>query len=336
MMEKELAQEGLISKRDFSAKKFFLQWEWILVLILIAVNVMNYILSPDTYFSGISTQMSDMLGKSFIVFPMVFIILLGDIDISVASTAALSAVIMGVFYNLGLPMPLALLLCVGIGTLCGYVNGLLLTRFKELSAVIVTLATMTLYRGIAYIILQDQAAGGFPTWFQFFSYGDIFGIPFILICFAGCAVLFSLLLHKTIFGRRLYAMGNNITASRFSGVKADQMKVIVFTLAGLMSGVYAIFLTSTMMSTRPNVANGVELDVIAMAVLGGVSTAGGKGSMIGPIIAVFVIGLLKYGLGMINASAQLIIIIVGLLLIVAVSIPSIQEMYRVSKSKRLN
>ncbi len=334
-MEKEMA-ERLIGKREFVAKKFFLQWEWILAYILIIVTVINTLMSPDTYFSGMMTQMSDILGKSFIVFPMVFVILLGDIDISVASTTALSAVLMGVSYQAGMPMPLALLLCLGVGTMCGFFNGWLQIRFKELSAVIVTLSTMTLYRGIAYIILEDQAAGGFPTWFQYFSYGKILGIPFILICFAGCAVLYSLILHKTIFGRRLYAMGNNITASRFSGVKADRIKLTVFTLAGLMSGVYAIFLTSTMMSTRPNVANGAELDVIAMAVLGGVSTAGGKGSMIGPIIAVFVIGFLKYGLGMVNASSQLIIIIVGLLLIIAVSIPQIQEWYRAGRSRQAN
>lgn len=331
-MQKELTDEKITG---INSKKF-LQWEWLLLYILVGINIMNFFLSPN-YFSGMMGQMSDILGKSFIVFPMVFIIMLGDIDISVASTAALSAVIMGMAAQAGMPMPLALVLCLAIGTLCGYVNGLLLVKFKELSAVIVTLGTMSLYRGIALMLLQNQSAGGFPDWFQFFSWGDIGGIPFIVICFGACAVFYSFLLHKTKFGRRLYAMGNNITASRFSGVKTDNIKAIVFTLAGLMSGVYGIFLASLGMTVRPDIATGDELNVIAIVVLGGVSTAGGKGTMIGPIIAVFIIGLLRYGLNMVNASTQLIIVIVGLLLIVAVSIPRFQEMYHTYKNmKSLN
>jgi rhamnose transport system permease protein len=286
--------------------------------------------------SGIMRALMDFLDKAFIVFPMVFIIMLGDIDISVASTVALSAVVMAVLFNAGVPMALAMVICLGVGTLCGFFNGWLLIKFKELSAVIITLATMTLYRGIAYMILEDQAASGFPNWFSYLSWGKPAGIPFILICFIVFAVLFGLLLHKTNFGRRLYAMGNNVTASRFSGVKVDRIKVIVFTLAGLMSGVCALFLTSKMMSTRPNVALGYELDVIAIVVLGGVSTAGGKGRMIGAVIAVFIFGLLRYGLGLINATSQVIMIIIGLLLIIAVSIPSIQEMIGTRKAKRIN
>ena len=150
------------------------------------------------------------------------------------------------------------------------------------------------------------------------------GIPFILIVFIVFAVVFALLLHKTTFGRRVYAMGNNITASRFSGIQVDKIKVIVFALTGLMAAVTAIFLTSRMGSTRPNVATGYELDVIAMVVLGGISTAGGKGRMIGAIIAVFLVGMLSYGLGLVNVPAQVLLIIVGLLLIFAVIIPKLK------------
>ena len=332
-MEKELIGR----KKGFSWRKFFFQWEWMLFIIFILVNVLNTSLSENYLnFSGIMRASMNFLDQAFIVFSMAFVIMLGDIDISVASIVALSSVVMAVLYNAGVPMVIAMVICLALATLCGFINGWLLIKFKEISAVIVTLATMIFYRGIAYMILEDQASGGFPKWFSYLAWGKIGSIPFILIVFAVCAVIFTLLLHKTKFGRRLYAMGNNSVASRFSGVQVDRIKVTVFTLNGLMSGVCALFLASKMMSTRPNVASGYELDVIAMVVLGGVSTAGGKGRMIGVVIAVFTIGLLRYGLGLINASSQVIMIIIGLLLIAAVSIPSVQEMVGTARAKKIN
>ncbi|ANY65396.1 branched-chain amino acid ABC transporter permease [Paenibacillus sp. BIHB 4019] len=321
--------------RAFSWKRFFMQWEWMLVLIFIAVNIMNINLS-EYYWSFDSLRDATMtfLDKAFIVLPMVLIIILGDIDISVASIVALSSVIMADLYNSGVPMPLAMLICLGVGVVCGFINGLLIVKFKELSSVIVTLATMIIYRGIAYILLEDQAAGKFPEWFSFLGWGYVGPIPFILIVFAICAAAFIVLLHRTTFGRRIYAMGNNLTASRFSGIRVDRMKIIVFTLAGLMAAVTALFLTSRMGSTRPNVATGYELDVIAMVVLGGISTAGGKGRMIGAILAVFLIGFLRYGLGLVNVPAQMLLIILGLLLIVAVMLPKLKLSSPAKKQSR--
>lgn len=320
-----MEQRNIIAKKRFTLKSFFFQWEWMLVILILIINVVNASLSPYYLNPGkLLDATMTFLDKSFIVLPMVLIIILGDIDISVSSTVALSAVIMAVAYNAGLPMGAAMLLCLVIGTLCGLINGLLIVKFKELSAVIVTLSTMIIYRGIAYIILKDQAAGKFPEWYTFLGWGYVGPIPFILIAFALCAVIFGLVLHKTTFGRYVYAMGNNITASRFSGVQVDKIKVIIFTLAGLMSAVTALFLTSKMGSTRPNVADGYELDVIAMVVLGGISTAGGKGRMVGAVLAIFLIGLLRYGLGLVNVPAQLLLIIIGLLLIFAVMLPKLR------------
>ncbi|MDK2879591.1 MAG: rhamnose transport system permease protein [Thermoanaerobacteraceae bacterium] len=320
-----MEHKSIITKKEINLRNFFFQWEWMLVLIFIVINVINSNLSP--YYLD-AAQLLDatmaFLDKAFIVLPMTFVIILGDIDISVASTVALSAVIMAVTYNHGVSMVLAMIICLLVGTVCGFINGYLIVKFKELSAVIVTLSTMIIYRGIAYIILKDQAAGKFPTWYQFLGWGKIGGIPLILIVFSIFAILFGLLLHKTTFGRRVYAMGNNITACRFSGVEVDKIKVIIYTLTGFMSAVTALFLTSRMGSTRPNVAIGYELDVIATVVLGGVSSAGGKGRIIGPIISVFLIGFLRYGLGLINVPSQELLIIIGLLLIFAVMIPNLK------------
>jgi len=331
-----MEKRNIAAQKEFKLKNFFFQWEWMLVLILIIINIINASLSPYYLnFKSLIDATTTFLDKAFIVLPMAFVIILGDIDISVASTVALSSVVMAVSYNnLGVPMELAMIICLLVGTICGLINGLLITKFKELSAVIVTLSTMIIYRGIAYIILEDQASGKFPQWFSFLGWGYVGSIPFILIVFVVFAVIFGLLLHKTTFGRRVYAMGNNITASRFSGVQVDKIKTIIFTLNGFMSGVTALFLTSRMGSTRPNVATGYELDVIAMVVLGGVSTAGGKGRIIGTILSIFVIGLLRYGLGLKNVPAQMLLIIIGLLLVFAVMIPNIKINMR--KSHKLH
>lgn len=307
-----------VLKYRFNAKKFFLQWEWLLVAILIGIMIMDASLSP--YFSGVNILNATMnfMDKAFMVLAMVFILLIGQIDISVGSTAALCSVLMAVSFNAGLPMPAAMILCLAIGLGCGFLNGILLAKFRELPAMIVTLSTMTIYRGIAYIILEDQASGGFPSWFTYLSWGYIGVVPFSLIMFAILCVVFGLIMHKTAFGRQLYAIGQNEVTSRYSGIPVGRNIMIVFTLMGLMSAVCALFLTSRMASTRPNVANGYELDVIAMCVLGGVSTDGGRGNMIGPILAVFIIGFLRYGLGLVNISAQVMLIIIGLLLIASV------------------
>ena len=312
---------NLDTQKVFSLKAFFLQWEWILVGLLVVVIIINSFISP--YFLSFKTFLNTpmtFLDKSFIVFPMILVIILGQIDISVASTTALSAVIMAVSYNAGVPMVLSMLICLLVGTLCGAINGFLLIKFKELSAVIVTLSTMIIYRGAAYIILGDQAAGGFPEWFSFFGWNTVLGIPFITIIFVISAVLFGILLHKTVLGRTIYGMGFNRTACNYSGIKVDKVIFIVFTLAGLMSAVTAIFLTSRMGSTRPNVAVGYELEIITMVALGGVSTSGGIGRIGGPILAVFIIGFLSYGMGLANIQAPVVLVAIGLLLILSVLI----------------
>jgi rhamnose transport system permease protein len=249
---------------------------------------------------------------------MMMVIALGRIDISVASNVALSAVLMAVLYNAGLPMPAALVAVLIIGTALGGITGFLQIKFPELPAMIVTLSTMTIYRGVAYALLKDRASGGFPEWFLFFAWGYVGPFPFILLAFFAAAIVFGIVIHKTGFGRTIFGMGNNFLACKYSGVKTDKVLMIVSLLTGLMCGVCAIFLASRMGSTRPNIASGYELDVIAMVVLGGVSTSGGTGRIIGPVLAVFIIGFLSYGLGLMNVPAQFIMIILGLLLILSV------------------
>jgi rhamnose transport system permease protein len=331
----------IVAETTFSWKTYFLKWEWFLVLILIGVNIMNSMIS--SYYlsgSGLLNATSSFLEKAFIVLPMIFVLVIGDIDISVGSTVALSAVVMGESYNrLGIPMGAAMIICLLVGALCGFINGFILTKYRELAPMIVTLGTQILYRGIATMILRDQASTGLTnvTWFSNLYWGSIGGVPYMLIIFIVCAIIFGFVLHKTTLGRRLYAIGSNETAAEYAGVRVNRIRLLVYTLTGLFAAVTAIFLASRMGSVRPNIAEGYELDAISMVVLGGVSSAGGKGGFIGVVIAIFIVGLLRYGLGLINVPSQVMLVIIGALLILAVLIPNLNlgRYFKRRKSKKL-
>jgi rhamnose transport system permease protein len=320
-----MSERTLSITRPWRWKRFLFQWEWLLCVIFIFIHIINSFLSP--YYLNADTFLSapmNFLDKAFIVLPMMLVIILGNIDISVGSIVAFTSVMLAVIFNAGVPLPLALAAALIIGTLCGGINGILQVKFKELPAMIITLSTMIIYRGIAYIILEDRASGGFPSWFSFFAWGYVGPFPFILIAFVIAAVVFGILLHKTGFGRRVYGMGSNLLACKYSGIKTDRILITIGLLTGLMSAITAVFLTSRMGSTRPNVAQGYELDVIAMVVLGGVSTSGGTGRIAGPLLAIFIIGFLNYGLGLVNMSAQVILIVLGLLLVLSVLIMNLR------------
>ncbi len=313
--------------KEKSVKSFFLRWEFLLIVLFLIVNIMNASISSkylnaDNLFTAIST----FLVKGFIAFPMAYILMMGDIDLSVGSTVALSATILGVSYNSGLPMGVAILLALGCGILCGLLNGIILTSFPELAPMIVTLGTMTLYRGIAEMILGSQSTGGFHNcqWFYNLYYARIGSVPYVFILFILLAVVFGFVLHKTTFGRYLYAIGSNRVACEYSGIPVQRIRLICFVLIGFICGVSAIFYSSWMGTVRSDIATGYELEAISMVVLGGISTAGGKGNFPGTVIAIFTIGLLKYGLGLINVNSQTILMIIGAILIIVVMLPNLE------------
>jgi rhamnose transport system permease protein len=153
------------------------------------------------------------------------------------------------------------------------------------------------------------------------------------LIFAVLAVIFGLVMHKTVFGRQMFAIGANKKAAAYAGIKVEKVRMIVFTLTGLMCGFAGVLYASKLGSIKSDVGAGFELEAISMCVLGGISTAGGKGTMVGAIISIFIIGLLRYGLGLINLSGQTIRIIIGALLIAVVLYPTIQEAIRNRKAK---
>ena len=319
----------ILDSQKTSLKSLLLRWEGLLVLIFLAVNVMNICISP--YYlnaRNLFTNINNFMDKALIALPMAFVLLLGDIDLSVGGNVCLSATMLGIVYNATGNMWLGILACLVTGTICGALNGLVLTKFTELAPMIVTLATNIIYRGLSERILGDGSTGGMTSvsWFTDIFYGRLFKlIPYPIIIFVVLAVIFGLVMHKTVFGRQMFAVGANKKAAAYAGIKVEKVRMIVFTLTGLMCGFAAIFYCAKLGSVKSDVADGFDLEAISMCVLGGISTAGGKGTMVGAVIAIFIIGLLRYGLGLINLSGQTIRIIIGALLIAVVLYPTIQE-----------
>ena len=205
--------------------------------------------------------------------------------------------------------------------MCGLLNGILVTRFN-LSSIVITIGTMSLYRGITYILLGDQALNAYPESFTWFGQGYVWGaLSFEFALFIVLAIVFTFLLHKTNFGRRTYAIGNNPVGAWYSGINVKRHNLILFALVGLMAGLAAVLLTSRLGSTRPTIAMGWELAVVTMAVLGGVNILVGSGSMTGVIIAAFLMGLVTFGLSLLNVPGIVMSIIIGAMLIVVISLP---------------
>ncbi len=198
-----------------------------------------------------------------------------------------------------------------------------------LPSIVVTIGTMSLFRGISYIVLGDKAYGGYPAGFEYFGQGYVFWvISFEFALFAALAVIYAILLHKTNFGRAIYAIGNNPTGALFSGIRVARVKFILFLLTGLMAGIAAVCLTSRLGSTRPSIAAGMELEVVTMVVLGGVNILGGSGSIPGVVIAAFVMGLVTFGLGLLNVPGIVMSIFIGALLIGVIALPRLWAMAR--------
>lgn len=304
-------------------------WESLLLLVAIAIFVANSFASP--YFLNawnLSDATFNFTEKAMIAFAMALLIISGEIDLSVASIIALASTAMGAAVQAGADTPVLLLVGLGTGLLCGAFNGVLVTRLG-LPSIVVTIGTMSLFRGISYIILGDQAYRGYPSDFAFFGQGYVFWvISFEFVLFAILAVVYGVILHLTNFGRAVYAIGNNPTGALFSGIRVARVKFILFMLTGLMAGVAAVCLTSRLGSTRPSIALGWELEVVTMVVLGGVNILGGSGTIPGVVIAAFVMGLVTFGLGLLNVPGIVMSIVIGALLIGVIALPRLWTMWK--------
>jgi rhamnose transport system permease protein len=322
-----LVDESRLIRSDLGFGKrvlaFALQWESLLLLIFAVVVVVNSLLSPvflDPY--NLFDATFNFTEKAIIALPMIFVIICGDMDISVASIIALSSLFMGMASKAGAGSPALVAIGIGVGLAAGLFNGFLITRL-DIPAVAVTIGTMSLFRGIANAVLGDQAFTKYPADFGFLGQGYAIAgmVPLQLLVFLALAALTYIVLNKTVFGRYVYAIGNNKTAAKFSGVPVEDVRLAIFAATGLLSGLAAVLLTSRIGSTRPNIASGWEMDVITSVVLGGVAITGGKGNVGGVIIAIFLLGFMKFGMGVLNVPGKVMNIITGALLIVAILLP---------------
>ena len=290
-----------------------------LVLLFIAFGVSASISEYffDVHYLFDSTSLYMEIG--IIALAMTFVIIAGNIDLSVASNLALTAVICATLYSkLSVPMPVAVLLGPVVGGLLGMLNGLMITRLR-LSSLVVTLGTLALYRGIAQVLVGDHSIGNFPEWFLGIDYrkiGDL--VPMPLIVFLVLAVLFALVLHKTVFGRLVYAIGTNEPATRFSGIRTGRVTLAVFTLSGVTAGLGAVMMLSRLGVARYDMAIGDELAVITAVVLGGTDIFGGRGSIFGTVVALLLLGVIRRGMGVANMTAEFQLAVTGTLLVGAV------------------
>ena len=261
----------------------------------------------------------DMFPILIIALPMTAIIVTGEIDLSVASVVGLSSVLTGVLTQAGVPFGLTIVLALVAGVIAGAINGFLITAVG-LPSLAVTIGTLALYRGIAVGMLGTTAVTDFPEFWTDLAKEKLgsSGIPVVMIMFVVLAVAFAILLHFTKLGRGIFSIGLSPEAARFSGVDVARTKMLLFMLSGVVSALAGIYYTLRYGSARGDNATGMEMQVIAAVLLGGVSIFGGRGALHGVIAGVLLIGVLGSALRLANVTSDVINIITGVLLIGAV------------------
>jgi len=298
-------------------------WDTAILVLLFVVIVMASITTEGFLTAlNISYIFSNTSEITIIAFAMLFLIILGEIDLSVASILALSSSMLGWSYAKGAPIWLAIIICLVVGTLCGFVNGFLVTKLG-LGSLAVTIGTLALYRGIANGILGENTVNEFPEFWTSFGF-DTFGTTFMpktlpMIIIFG--IIFGLLLHRTPFGRRTLAIGQSAEAARFAGINVVRHKMIVFTFTGFMSGVAGMVYTFRFSTAQADNGVGLELLVISAILLGGVSIFGGIGTIWGVIAGVLLAGSVESWLTLREINAQWRTIVTGILLLISVAGP---------------
>lgn len=305
-------------------RSLLLRHETILgVLLIVALIILAF--QSDRFFTAdnLLNQGRLMAEVGLVALAMTFVIVTGGIDLSVGSILGLVAILLGVFWqNLGIPLPLAMVLGILVGGVAGLVNGLIITRFG-VPPLIATLATLALYRGLAEGISQARSVRGYPEWFFTLGQGEFAGVPVQLWIFASLAVVAAIILGLSTFGRATYAIGSNAVASRFSGLSVDRSLLLIYTASGLVAGLAAVIFVSRVSTTRSDMGTGLELDVITAVVLGGTSIFGGRGTIIGTLLGLVLMQALKNGLALAGVKGDGTIVVIGAVLIGTVLISNI-------------
>ncbi len=302
------------------------RWETLLVVILIGVLAFNVsqspvFLRPDNLINLFQLHIE----KVIIVLVMTLIIINGEIDLSVASIMGLAASIIAVSYENGVPMGLAILLALGASVICGLNNGFW-TAYVGVPSLAVTLAGQIGYRGLAKIVIEDRSVGNFPDWFNQLGQQPLIGpITLAILIFFVLLFIFVLVLHYSALGRYVFVIGNNKDAARYSGVKVQRVKMQLFVLSGIIAGLAGILYAARLGAVRSSTAEGFELDIVTMVLLGGVSIFGGKGSLFGVALSVLIVLCLRNGMGLLSITGNTQTMVIGIILILSVLIPNLAQ-----------
>lgn len=321
-------QESAGSRAVRLAKRVLLSQELILLVItLLAIFILSE--QNDRFLTRRNLEREAVLlfEVGLVALPMTYIIITGGIDLSVGSIFGMSAIILGFMWqDHGWPVEMAIVAAIVAGTIGGFINGLFIV-WLGVPPLIMTVATMALYRGVALGISEARSARGFPAEFFEIGRGELWGLPHQIWALAIATIITAIVLARTPFGRSLYAVGNNELAARFAGIRVRRVKLAIYMLSGLMCGIAAVFFVSRVTTTRSDMGTGMELDAIAAVVLGGTSIFGGSGSIIGTLLGVILIAALKNGLLLAGYKGDASLVMVGAVLILAILVNNTIQRY---------
>ena len=302
------------------ARRLLARWEIVLVLAIIGAGIWSTTLSP--YFLKRGNLLDLVTPYVFIglmAFGLTFVVIAGEIDISVVSTLAVSVVCFAQIFDSGVDVWLAGLAALAVATALGLGNGLLV-GLLNLPSLAITLGTLAAYGGLAFVVLGGEGVASFPNGYTQIGGGYLWRnqLPVALLVLLGFALLLGLLLHATRFGRYVFTIGSNREAARFSGVPVARIRVSVFALSGLMAGIGGVVYVGYFGSARADAGTGSLLDVVTAVVLGGVDIFGGAGSMLGVLLALILVAELRNGMQLANIAGETQDIVIGALLLGAI------------------
>ena len=301
-------------------------WEGLLLGLLAVIVVMNILRSP--YFLGagnIANLFQLSIEKIIVALIMTLIIINGEIDLSVASIMGLAACVLAWLFQMGAPLPVAIVGGLLAGLAAGLFNGFWVA-YVGLPSLAVTLAGLIGFRGIARILVEDRAIGGFPVWFNTLGQQGILGpMTASIIIFAVLFAIVAVVLHGSALGRLVYVIGNNLQAARYSGVRVQSVKMTLFAASGVIAALAGILYAARLGSVRGDMATGFELDIITIVLLGGVSIFGGSGNLAGVGLSILVILNLRNGMGLANITGNTQTSVIGALLIFSVLAPNLAQ-----------
>lgn len=305
------------------------RWETLLLVLLLVVFAVNAAAVPG--YIGLQNQSNLLelsLEKAIVALAMAFVIISGEIDLSVASVMGLCAVVMAVTWQSGLPIELAVVLAILVGAACGAFNGFWVA-VVGLPSLAVTLAGLIGYRGLAFFLIEGDFIYDLPQRFKDFAQAPFIGPAPMSIFFYVLLLIGSvILLHWAGFGRYVYAIGNNKEAAFYSGVRVVRTKMAIFMMSGIAAGIAGVIIAARFGAVRGSTAEGFELEIITMVLLGGVSIFGGSGTMVGVFLATLLVLNLRNGMDLASINGIVQIGVVGLLLIFSVLLPNISANVR--------